>query len=74
MTLEEAQAKLLLWQTAEDTVASGGQSYTIGKVSYTAANLSEIRLMISKYEAVINQISTGRRQGARQLRAVPRDY
>jgi hypothetical protein len=72
MTLVEAQAKLVLWEAAEDAVATG-QSYTIGSRSLTRASLAEIRKQLVYYRGLVTSIQAGRGAGVRVMRIVPRD-
>jgi hypothetical protein len=72
MTLSQAEAKLVLWEAAEDAVATG-QSYTIGSRSLTRASLSEIRKQLVYYRGLVTSIQAGRGSGVRVMRIVPRD-
>lgn len=71
-TLEEAQAQLNMWIDAESAVATG-QSYKIGTRSLTRASLREITGRIRFWRAEVERLKSGRRSGARVMRAVPRD-
>lgn len=73
VTLEEAQAQLMMWIEAERAVASS-QSYTIGSRSLTRANLTEIGKRIDFWRNEIAAIKAGNKSGAKRVvRAVPRD-
>lgn len=73
VTLEEAQAQLMMWIEAERAVASS-QSYTIGSRSLTRANLAEIAKRIDYWRNEVAAIKSGNKGGARRvMRAVPRD-
>lgn len=58
ITLDQAQAKLDLWMSADDAVAAG-QSYSIGGRSLTRANTAEIRTNIEYWESRVVRLSNG---------------
>lgn len=72
MTLTEARRRLDLWLAAEEAVATG-QSYTIGTRSLTRANLAQIVERVRYYQGLVSSLESGRGQGARVMRVVPRD-
>lgn len=71
-TLLEAKENLQVWVNASLAVATG-QSYKIGRRELTRANLSEIKKMIDFWRAEVSRLESGRKGGARILRAIPRD-
>jgi len=58
ITLADAEAKLTLWLTAEEKVASG-QSYTINGTTMTRANLNEIRETIDYWDRKVQRLTRG---------------
>lgn len=72
ITIDEARANLQMWLEAEKAVATG-QSYKIGTRSLTRANLSDITERIQFWRNEIAKLESGR-NGAKVLRAVPRDF
>jgi len=58
-TLAQAQAKLDMWMSAEDAVATG-QEYTIGQRRLVRANLSEIREAISFWNSEVQKLTASR--------------
>jgi uncharacterized protein YecE (DUF72 family) len=71
--LTAAQEKLAIWQAALDAIANKGQEYTISKTTYRAADLKYVRQMVRDCQSEVARLTAGRRQGARQMRFVPRD-
>lgn len=67
ITLDQAEAKLSEYLTAETAVTSG-QAYSIGDRSLTRANLKDIRDGISFWEAKVQKLS---RSGRGVMRIVP---
>jgi hypothetical protein len=70
--LTEAQASLVLWKAALNAV-SAGQSYQVGKLQLTRVNVKQCREMVLYYQGEVDRLTNGTRQGARQMRYVPRD-
>lgn len=65
ITLEQAQAKLTLWMTAEEKVASG-QSYQIGARALRRADLDLIGNRIEYWESKVERLTaSGGRSGIR---------
>lgn len=58
ITLEQAEAKLTLWLTAEEAVASE-QSYTIGDRTVTIANATEITNKIIFWDKQVKRLTRG---------------
>lgn len=56
LTLEVAKEHLNAWLQAEYTVATGGQSYTIGSRTLTRADLADIRDAINFWQAKVNAL------------------
>jgi hypothetical protein len=56
ITLEQAQARLQLYQDAEETVLTN-QSYTIGERSFTRADLKDIQAGIALWERRVQSLS-----------------
>jgi hypothetical protein len=56
ITLEQAQAKLTTWLEAEEAVACG-QSYQIGGLTLTRANLREIAERIEYWDGKVKMLS-----------------
>lgn len=73
ITIEEARDMLHSWIEAERAVTTG-QSYRIGSQSLTRADLSTIAKRIQYWKNECDRLESGRGQGARILRAVPRDF
>ena len=58
ITLEQAEAKLTAWMSADDAVASG-QSYSISGRSLTRADASEIRDNIIFWDKQVKRLTRG---------------
>lgn len=58
---EEAKAKYLMWSKCEDTVATGGKSYTIEGRTFTRADLPEIRKQMNYWESKYNALNRKRK-------------
>lgn len=56
ITLAQAEAKLTMFLTAEDTVSSG-KSYSIGDRSMTRHDLSEIRQSIAFWDRKVKELT-----------------
>jgi len=69
-TKEEAQAALVVWKAALNSVASG-QSYTIAGRSLTKANLKEIKDMVDWFAAQVEQADRGGKRAVYHI--VPMD-
>lgn len=74
LTIAQAEEKAALWQAALDECADKGEEYQYSKVMRRSVSAAECRHMVNYYEGMVARLTTGRRAGARQLRAVPRDY
>ena len=58
ITLAQAEAKLALWMSAEDAVATG-QEYAIGSRRLRRADLSDIRAQIVYWEGRVRDLGRG---------------
>ena len=58
ITLEQAEAKLTAWMSADDAVASG-QSYSISGRSLTRADAKEIRDNIIFWDKQVKRLTRG---------------
>jgi uncharacterized Zn finger protein len=72
-TLEQAQAKLVEWTTAETALATGAQSYSIAGRALTKANLREVGERVKFYTDLTNELLARPTPGARVRRVVPFD-
>lgn len=72
ITVDEARANLQMWLEAEKAVATG-QSYRIGTRQLNRADLSQIAERIKFWRNELAKLESGR-NGAKVLRAVPRDF
>ena len=71
-TISEARDMLALWKECERALATGqAKSYKIGSREYVAFDLPEVRAQISRFAAIVEQL-TGTAK-ARTRRIVPRD-
>jgi hypothetical protein len=72
MTLVEAREKLVLWQGAEDAIATGAE-YEIGGRRLRRADLAETHRMVLYYRGEVARIQRGGRAGGRVKRIIARD-
>ncbi len=70
-TREQIEERLALYIAAEQTILSGGQSYSIGNRSLDRGDLAEIRKAIIDLHTQLNTLNNGNR--IRTQRVVPRD-
>lgn len=73
MILSEAEAKLLLWESALDAI-SQGQEYTVGKTTLTRVDVDKCLKMVQYYQGEVLRLTAGRGRGARVFRVIPRDF
>lgn len=71
-TLQEAKDMLASWIEAESAVTTG-QSYRIGTRQLTRTDMSVIADRINFWRNEVSRLTSGRKRGARVLRAIPRD-
>ncbi|MBN2123620.1 MAG: hypothetical protein JW821_04970 [Deltaproteobacteria bacterium] len=71
-TLAEAKEHLDAWLAA-DLALAGNQSYRMGEVTLTRADLATIKDRISFWMGEVERLTTGRARGPRVFRVVPRD-
>ncbi len=73
IALEEAKKHLKMWLEAEEEIATS-QSYTIGTLSLTRANLKEVREHIKFWQSKVTELDIESGHGRNKVyRAVPRD-
>ncbi|MCH5195934.1 MAG: hypothetical protein J1F28_04430 [Oscillospiraceae bacterium] len=74
ITLEEAKRHLDIWLKAESAIATS-QSYTIGTLTLTRANLKEVREQIKFWQNKVAELENvaAKKGRNRVYRAVPRD-
>lgn len=58
-TAAEISERLALYKAAEETILTTNQSYTIGKQTFTKANLTDIRIEIRNLEQQLALTSSG---------------
>ena len=58
---EEAKEKYLMWSKCENTIATGGKSYTIENRTFTRPDLPEIRKQMNYRESKYNALNRGRK-------------
>lgn len=73
--LDNCKTRLLLYYEAEKAILTGAQTYWIGTRRLERADLAEIRKMIEKLEAEVDELTSkiagsGRRKS---IRIIPRD-
>lgn len=61
MNLEEARRKYKMWSDCEDSIATGGKSYSIGGRTFTRADLPEVRNQMNYWASEIKTLTGGRR-------------
>ncbi len=71
MTLAEAQAKLVIWQTRLDNIER--QSLQSGKTLEVSLDIDKCLKMVKYYQGEVDRLTAGRGRGARVMRVVPRD-
>ena len=73
LKLEDYKKRLSLYYQAEERVLEG-QSYSMGSMNLTRANLSEIRKAIKDLESRISALEEKGTTKRRVCRIIPRDY
>jgi hypothetical protein len=71
-TLEEAQKHLDAWLAAELALATS-QSYKMGDVTLTRADLATVKDRIDFWRREVAALTAGKGSGPRVYRAIPRD-
>lgn len=71
-TLAEAKTHLEAWLAA-DLALARNQSYKMGEVTLTRADLPGVKDRIAFWRAEVERLSSGRGRGPRIFRIVPRD-
>ena len=71
ITKDLAAAKLRQWLAAEDRIMSG-QSYTIGSIRYSRADLSAVRDSIKYWQALCQQLDPASQRPIRVREVIPR--